>query len=254
MALRVRNWERYQQYKDRCPPWIKLHREILQSEDWVMWSDSSRLLAIVCMLLASRTEDGTLPNNPEYIRRTAYLSKKPDLRPLITCGFLELDEDESEAYAMLSSCTTEERRVEESRGETEGAYPLDFEVFWLNYPLKKKKRDALKAWKQTKDIRPPAADLLAKLGALKASREWMKDGGQFIPHPATWLRADGWEDEVREPIPPASDPAAYSPLWSPADELVHGHKHALWSKYTEAMIDWQGAGERPGFDEWEKDS
>ncbi len=25
--------------------------------------------------------------------------------------------------------------------------------------------------------------------------QWLKDGGQFIPHPATYLRARGWEDE-----------------------------------------------------------
>jgi hypothetical protein len=27
------------------------------------------------------------------------------------------------------------------------------------------------------------------------SAEWTKDGGQFIPHPATWLNQKRWEDE-----------------------------------------------------------
>ena len=25
--------------------------------------------------------------------------------------------------------------------------------------------------------------------------DWLKDGGQFIPYPASWLRAARWEDE-----------------------------------------------------------
>jgi hypothetical protein len=27
------------------------------------------------------------------------------------------------------------------------------------------------------------------------SAQWTKDGGQFIPHPASWLRAHGWHDD-----------------------------------------------------------
>ena len=30
--LRVRNWERYQHYKERNPPWIKLYVELLDEE------------------------------------------------------------------------------------------------------------------------------------------------------------------------------------------------------------------------------
>ena len=119
MPLRIRNWHHFQQYKDRCPPWIKLHREILQSEDWVMWDDASRVLAIACMLLASRTEDGSLPANPGYIKRAAYLNTDPDLQPLINCGFLELEGDDSKAYKTLASCTTETETETETERETE---------------------------------------------------------------------------------------------------------------------------------------
>ena len=28
-----------------------------------------------------------------------------------------------------------------------------------------------------------------------ACDQWKKDGGQFIPHPATWLNQEGWDDE-----------------------------------------------------------
>lgn len=83
----IRNWREFQHYSDRNPPWIKLHLNLLTSSDWVMSSDETRLLAIVCMLIGSRNE-GVIPNDPEYIQRVAYLSDTPDLSALVSCGFL----------------------------------------------------------------------------------------------------------------------------------------------------------------------
>jgi len=84
---RIKNWKEFQHYKTRNPPWIKLHFTTLSSEDWVMLDNDSRVLAIACMLIASRHE-GCVPNNPEYIQRLAYLDKKPDFSNLLKIGFL----------------------------------------------------------------------------------------------------------------------------------------------------------------------
>lgn len=86
---RIKNWERFQHYKDRNPPWIKLHRDLLASETWVSVDDASRVLAIACMLLAAAT-DNKIPDNPRYVQRVAYLSALPDFGPLIEVGFLEV--------------------------------------------------------------------------------------------------------------------------------------------------------------------
>ena len=37
--LRIRNWENFQQYKDRDPKWIKLHRTLLEDYDFCKLSD-----------------------------------------------------------------------------------------------------------------------------------------------------------------------------------------------------------------------
>lgn len=71
----------------------------------------------------------------------------------------------------------------------------DFEQFWKAYPRKVAKGDARKAWKQTTRIRPPLEALLESLQAAMASEQWVRDGGQFIPYPATWLRGERWDDE-----------------------------------------------------------
>lgn len=69
-----------------------------------------------------------------------------------------------------------------------------FERFWAAYPKKRSKGDAYKAWCATASKRPDTAQIIKALTVLKASQDWMKDGGQFIPYPSTWLRAWGWDD------------------------------------------------------------
>lgn len=96
-GYRVKNWKDFQHYKQRDPPWIKLHFRLLSSRDWVLLDDASRVLAIACMLIASRKQ-GFIPDDPEYIKRVAYL-RRVDFKPLIKCGFLESLADASNLQA-----------------------------------------------------------------------------------------------------------------------------------------------------------
>lgn len=116
MIYKIKNWQDFQHYKDRAPPWIKLHNTLLTSEVWVMGNDATRALVVASMLLASRNNanDGTFNGDPEYVKRFAYLNSTPDFKPLIKYGFVELVQD---ASTMLASCNTEERREEEKREE-----------------------------------------------------------------------------------------------------------------------------------------
>jgi 2'-5' RNA ligase len=77
----------------------------------------------------------------------------------------------------------------------------DFDTFWALYPKKVAKADARKAWAQTKDIRPELTNLLNAVKAACKTEAWMKDGGKYIPHPATWLRGERWEDELEVKLP-----------------------------------------------------
>jgi len=72
-----------------------------------------------------------------------------------------------------------------------------FAEFWQAYPRKEAKAAAEKAWaKVPADLH---AAIMAAVGKHKKSDQWTKDGGAFIPHPATWLNQRRWEDEVPEP-------------------------------------------------------
>lgn len=72
-----------------------------------------------------------------------------------------------------------------------------FPKFWKLYPNKKGKAAAEKAWKKLK-VTDDLFNLIAQgLAKQCASQAWTKDGGQFIPHPSTWLNGKRWEDEVK---------------------------------------------------------
>lgn len=82
----------------------------------------------------------------------------------------------------------------DSDTDTDTDTDQDFDAFWKSYPKRVGKAAALKAWKRAK--KPSIEAIIAKLNTLKASDQWRKDGGQYIPFPATWIRRGGWDDEV----------------------------------------------------------
>lgn len=83
-----------------------------------------------------------------------------------------------------------------SKGKS--GYSEEFEIFWKAYPNKKAKGNAYKAWEKARKakILPELENLLTALEAQKRGADWQKEGGRFIPHPATWLNASRWDDEV----------------------------------------------------------
>ncbi|NPV80709.1 MAG: hypothetical protein HPY52_10615 [Firmicutes bacterium] len=72
-----------------------------------------------------------------------------------------------------------------------------FEQFWTAYPKKRSKGQAEKAWAKLQPDEQLVETMLAAIERAKTSEEWRKEGGRYIPYPATWLNAKGWEDDYR---------------------------------------------------------
>lgn len=103
--IRIREWDKYQHYRDRNPPWVKLYRELLSSQSWVVLDDASRVLLVASILLAAEHAN-KIPNNPAYIQRRCFLHQRPDFSKLIEIGFLEVIEEEDsslDASKLLAS-------------------------------------------------------------------------------------------------------------------------------------------------------
>jgi hypothetical protein len=77
----------------------------------------------------------------------------------------------------------------------------DFEKFWAAYPRKVAKAEARKAWAQTASVRPDTDSLIKAVLSHCRTEQWMKSNGAFIPHAATWLRGERWEDVYEVSLP-----------------------------------------------------
>jgi uncharacterized protein YdaU (DUF1376 family) len=88
-----------------------------------------------------------------------------------------------------------------------------FAGFWAAYPKKRNRGDAEKAWLALKPSAELAQTIVEAVEVSKKLRDdWRKDGGKFVPYPASWIRAKGWEDEVT-PAAPAAVIAYVKPDW-----------------------------------------
>ena len=76
-----------------------------------------------------------------------------------------------------------------------GASDGDFDAFWKAYPKKVGKADAKKAFGK---VKTPVSQLLEAIEQQKKSDQWTREGGRYIPNPATWLNQGRWDDELPE--------------------------------------------------------
>ena len=74
--------------------------------------------------------------------------------------------------------------------------PHPFDSFWSAYPVKKGKGAARRSWDRQK-LGPKLPQLIATIARLRRSDDAWQRG--YIPHPATWLNASGWDDEATAP-------------------------------------------------------
>lgn len=93
-TISVKNWDRFQHYGNRDPTWIKLYRDMLTSESWVLGTDTTRLVQIAIALLAARYKNA-IPNRYDLIKKVASLDLgeatfKKALSHLIDTNFLEI--------------------------------------------------------------------------------------------------------------------------------------------------------------------
>ena len=83
----------------------------------------------------------------------------------------------------------------------QGGEAAAFDMFWQAYPKKVGKQAARKAFHR---VKAPLESLLHAISEQKRSAQWSREGGRFIPNPATWLNQGRWEDE----LPSAATPRA----------------------------------------------
>jgi hypothetical protein len=173
-AISVVGWDRFQHYKDRDPPWVKLYRDLFTSESWVLGTDTSRLVQVASILLAARYSN-KIPLQWNLIRKVANLdcSEKQfntAVSHLCATKFFEIQSLPDEQGVVVQSAS---RMLATCPSETETETETETE-----------QRESARA-------RPPKPDGLDS---------------------QAWDRWEAYRREIRKPIKPASLLAAQRKL------------------------------------------
>ena len=81
--------------------------------------------------------------------------------------------------------------------ESEEPIEQRFERFYKIYPKKKSKGKALNWFKSHKPGSSLVDTMIESIKRQKQTINWQKENGRYIPYPATWLNAKGWENEIK---------------------------------------------------------
>jgi hypothetical protein len=129
MMLRPRHWDQFQHYKKRNPPWIKLHRQLLDDYQFHCLPVASRALAPCLWLLASEASTGCIEYDLVGIAfrlRQTEEEIEQALKPLLESGFFEcLHNGNASASALLADRLHDAMPETEKRRIREEARPVD---------------------------------------------------------------------------------------------------------------------------------
>jgi hypothetical protein len=107
---------------------------------------------------------------------------------------IEINCKQVNAIAPVIQSESKSENESENESESKSAREDAFDVFWAAYPRKVGKGAARKAFAKL-----PAAVfplLVPAVEAQKLSAQWRKNGGEYIPNPATWLNQERWDDKL----------------------------------------------------------
>jgi len=122
--MRIKNWTKFQHFKDRRPPWVKLYRDILDDLEWHELDPLAAKVLVMLWLIASEN-DGRIPDNKtlafrlrlteiktkEIVIKLSHWLEQEDINPISNGYQHDLPETETEteretdldAIASLSS-------------------------------------------------------------------------------------------------------------------------------------------------------
>ena len=118
-AIRVVNWDTFQHYRKRHPPWIKVYRRVLDDMDYLELDDMAARLLFELWLLASEGDGIVEMRRLVRYKHCASKALAKPLQTLTTAGFIE------DASKVLARCKQdailrrEEKRREERVSPTE---------------------------------------------------------------------------------------------------------------------------------------
>jgi len=264
-SFHVKNFEQFQHYKDRSPPWIRLYNSLLDDYEFARLPDASKAHLLAIWLLASRY-DNKIPHDPEWIARRINATSKVDLDILEKAGFIVVEQDCSKTLAERKQVAIpEERRdrEEQSREEVANAtravadatrtdVEKKFNEFWAAYPSRGTAANPKKPAREKFERAVKAGEDSNKIiAAAKRYRELERkagrDGSERVAQAMTWLNQQRWNDYALFAAtgPPSGTPKFAPPPGQPTLEEIrakYGNSNAQADRGTDVRVD-AGLGE-----------
>jgi hypothetical protein len=207
--MQIRNWKKFQHFKDRKPPWVKLYRDILDDLDWHELDATASKVLIMCWLIASE-DDGRLPPVKTLAFRLRMSEKQTNDCLNKLSHWLEQDDISviSDRYQSdsLETETERETEVEKKRGTKGSRLSTDFELpdSWTEFcQTERPDLNPKKVFDSFKDY------WVAKAGAAGVKLDWQATWRNWVRNQNIAKPLFNKADVVHQTVPssPQRDPA-----------------------------------------------
>ena len=207
MLLQPKNWAVFQHYKDRCPPWIKLHRDLLNDRSYMRLPIASKALAPMLWLLASESKDGVFDGSLDELVFRLHITEKDyqaGVKPLIDNNFFtvvsgvlaeRLQTAIPETERETDTETKKEKKTLGKRLASDFSFPKEWEDFCQT---ERPELSPVKTFDQFKDYWiAQAGQKGVKLDWFATWRNWVRSTNAPKQNPA---------DRVRLTVAPSNEP------------------------------------------------
>lgn len=199
MGIRIKGWGKFQHFKDRKPPWVKLYRDLLDDMEWHELSPVAAKALVSFWLIASE-DDGNLPSIKKLafrlrISESSMKSIVSELSHWLEQDDISLISDRYQHDPLETERETEKEEETEAKKETDSARkraptlakPEDVqEGVWDEWKqLRKAKRATV-----TTTVLEGAREEADKAGLTLEQflKVWIRRGSQGLE--ASWLKPD----------------------------------------------------------------
>jgi len=138
--MRIKNWDRFQHFKDRKPIWIKLYRDLLDDLNWHNL-DPKLAKALVMIWLIASEDCGQLPEIKSLAFRLRTSEK--DTKDIVTRLSTWLEQDDINGISSVYQDDMPEKRREETDKEKEIEAPEGVsQQVWSSFVKQRKAKKA----------------------------------------------------------------------------------------------------------------
>lgn len=213
IKAKFKNWRDYQAKADEKRPgdekWRKIHRSFFSDYHVRKLSEQDRYRLIALIGYASLSTGKIDIDHDELcyeigcksfdISKFGHFLESPGSISEQNAAECEQTVTECDQVAdnLQQNALLDKSRLDKSRSDLEESrsIPDGFDQFWLSYPKKVSKSKSMAKYTKILSDGVSIDEIMEGLQRAKESAQWVRDDGQYIPHPLTWLNNERWRDE-----------------------------------------------------------